>query len=72
MTARQPGPTGVGVGVFDAAARRIFRGAGKADGRQHTGDHHNHGLHVLAVTDEKGHLPWTSSAGKYGTLIGTR
>ncbi|MFF0170909.1 transposase family protein [Streptomyces prasinus] len=34
----------------------------KADRRNYSGKHRSHGLHFLALTDEKGHLTWISAA----------
>ncbi|WUJ85105.1 transposase family protein [Streptomyces mirabilis] len=38
------------------------RRTGKADRRNYSGKHHHHGLHFLALTDEKGRLIWISAA----------
>ncbi|MFJ9312361.1 transposase family protein [Streptomyces cyaneofuscatus] len=38
------------------------RRAGKADRRNYSGKHRSHGLHFLALTDEKGRLIWISGA----------
>ncbi|WSZ44746.1 transposase family protein [Streptomyces sp. NBC_00868] len=34
----------------------------KADRRNYSGKHHSHGLHFLALTDERGRLIWISAA----------
>ncbi|MEU6540513.1 transposase family protein [Streptomyces sp. NPDC047000] len=36
--------------------------AGKADRRNYSGKHQRHGLHSLALTDERGRLIWMSAA----------
>nr|WP_308309169.1 transposase family protein [Streptomyces sp. CHD11] len=38
------------------------RRTGKADRRNYSGKHHHHGLHFLALTDERGQLIWISAA----------
>jgi hypothetical protein len=38
------------------------RRTGKADRRNYSGKHRHHGLHFLALTDEKGRLIWISAA----------
>ncbi|MFJ7423789.1 transposase family protein [Streptomyces uncialis] len=38
------------------------RRTGKANRRNCSGKHHRHGLHFLALTDEKGRLIWISAA----------
>ncbi|MFF9042265.1 transposase family protein [Streptomyces sp. NPDC014892] len=38
------------------------RRAGKANRRNYPGRHHHHGLHFLALPDEKGCLIWISAA----------
>ncbi|MEV4870367.1 transposase family protein [Streptomyces syringium] len=35
---------------------------GKADRRNYSGKHRSHGLHFLALTDERGRLIWISAA----------
>ena len=38
------------------------RRTGAQDRRNYSGKHHRHGLHFLALTDEKGRLIWISAA----------
>ncbi|MEH0638704.1 transposase family protein [Streptomyces bottropensis] len=38
------------------------RRTGKANRRNHSGKNHHHGLHFLALTDERGRLIWISAA----------
>ncbi|WP_309505399.1 transposase family protein [Streptomyces phytophilus] len=38
------------------------RRTGKAERRNYSGKHHHHGLHFLALTDERGRLIWISAA----------
>ncbi|GAA5063680.1 transposase family protein [Streptomyces similanensis] len=45
-------------GTFIPTQRRT----GKANRRNYSGKHHRHGLHLLALTDEKGPLIWISAA----------
>ncbi|MFB7574958.1 transposase family protein [Streptomyces sp. NPDC056165] len=46
--------------LIDGTLIRTQRRAGRADRRNYSGKHRSHGLHVLALTDEKGHLIWIS------------
>ncbi|MGK5497355.1 transposase family protein [Streptomyces sp. URMC 125] len=51
--------------VGPGSADRFQRGqrrTGKADRRNHSGEHHHHGLHFLALTDERGRLIRISAA----------
>ncbi|MEV7872577.1 transposase family protein [Streptomyces sp. NPDC088124] len=48
--------------LIDGALIRTQRRAGKADRRNYSGKHHSHGLHFLALTDERGRLIWISAA----------
>ncbi|MBB4899233.1 hypothetical protein FHS37_003293 [Streptomyces griseostramineus] len=48
--------------LIDGALIRTQRRTGKADRRNHSGKHRSHGLHFLALTDEKGRLIWISAA----------
>ncbi|GGU29778.1 transposase family protein [Streptomyces violascens] len=48
--------------MIDGALIHTQRRTGKADQRNYSGKHRSHGLHVLALTDEKGRLIWTSAA----------
>ncbi|MEV7084398.1 hypothetical protein AB0O07_00605 [Streptomyces sp. NPDC093085] len=42
--------------LIDGTFIRAQRRTGKADRRNYSGKHHSHGLHFLALTDEKGRL----------------
>ncbi|WP_433455130.1 transposase family protein [Streptomyces sp. CA-142005] len=55
--ARQGGEVVLIDGTLIATQRRT----GKADRRNYSGKHHRHGLHFLAVTDERGRLIWISA-----------
>ncbi|XIE81632.1 transposase family protein [Streptomyces sp. SBR177] len=48
--------------LIDGTLIRTRRRTGKADRRNYSGKHRSHGLHFLAVTDEKGRLIWISAA----------
>jgi hypothetical protein len=48
--------------LIDGTLIRTQRRTGKADRRNYSGKHHSHGLHFLALTDEKGPLIWISAA----------
>ncbi|MFE1558143.1 transposase family protein [Streptomyces sp. NPDC058734] len=48
--------------LIDGTLIRTQRRTGRADRRNYSGKHHHHGLHFLALTDEKGRLIWTSAA----------
>ncbi|MEV5887154.1 transposase family protein [Streptomyces sp. NPDC052020] len=48
--------------LIDGTLIRTRRRTGKADRRNYSGKHRSHGLHLLAVTDENGHLIWISAA----------
>ncbi|MEU6667963.1 transposase family protein [Streptomyces sp. NPDC046727] len=56
--ARQGGEAVLIDGTLIATQRRT----GKADRRNYSGKHQRHGLHLLALTDEKGRLIWISAA----------
>ncbi|MEU3529753.1 transposase family protein [Streptomyces sp. NPDC038707] len=48
--------------LIDGTLIPTQRRAGKADRRNYSGKHHQHGLHFLALTDERGRLIWISAA----------
>ncbi|WP_229844708.1 transposase family protein [Streptomyces cinnamoneus] len=48
--------------LIDGTLIRTQRRTGRADRRNYSGKHHHHGLHFLALTDEKGRLIWISAA----------
>ncbi|MDA5286663.1 transposase family protein [Streptomyces sp. Isolate_45] len=48
--------------LIDGTLIRTQRRTGKADRRNYSGKHRNHGLHFLALTDESGRLIWISAA----------
>jgi hypothetical protein len=48
--------------LLDGTLIRTQRRTGKADRRNYSGKHRSHGLHFLALTDEKGRLIWISAA----------
>ncbi|MEV7976816.1 transposase family protein [Streptomyces sp. NPDC086519] len=48
--------------LIDGTLIPTLRRAGKADRRNYSGKHRHHGLHFLALTDEKGGLIWISAA----------
>ncbi len=48
--------------LIDGTLIRTRRRTGKADRRNYSGKHRSHGLHFLALTDEKGRLNWISAA----------
>ncbi|MET9762642.1 transposase family protein [Streptomyces sp. NPDC006372] len=45
-------------GTFIPTQRRT----GKADRRNYSAKHHHHGLHFVALTDERGRPTWISAA----------
>ncbi|MEV7032861.1 transposase family protein [Streptomyces sp. NPDC093272] len=48
--------------LIDGTLIRTQRRTGRADRRSFSGKHRSHGLHFLALTDEKGRLIWISAA----------
>ncbi|NUV77821.1 transposase family protein [Streptomyces fungicidicus] len=48
--------------LIDGTLIHTQRRTGKADRRNYSGKHRSHGLHFLALTDEKGRLIWISAA----------
>ncbi|MGW7613511.1 transposase family protein [Streptomyces sp. NPDC054766] len=48
--------------LIDGTLIPTQRRTGKANRRNHSGKHHYHGLHFLALTDERGRLIWISAA----------
>ncbi len=48
--------------LIDGTLIRTGRRTGRADRRNHSGKHRSHGLHFLALTDERGRLIWISAA----------
>ncbi len=44
--------------LIDGTLIATMRQTGKADRRNYSGKHHRHGLHFLALTDERGRLIW--------------
>ena len=48
--------------LIDGTLIPTQRRTGKADRKNYSGKHHTHGLHFLALTDEKGRLIWISAA----------
>ncbi|MFF1482628.1 transposase family protein [Streptomyces sp. NPDC058301] len=48
--------------LIDGTLIRTQRRTGKADRRNYSGKHRRHGLHFLALTNEKGRLIWISAA----------
>ncbi|MET7854954.1 transposase family protein [Streptomyces avermitilis] len=48
--------------LIDGTLIRTRRRTGKADRRNYSGKHRSHGLHFLALTDERGRLIWISAA----------
>ncbi|WP_329127287.1 transposase [Streptomyces caniferus] len=48
--------------LIDGTLIATMRHTGKADRRNYSGKHHRHGLHFLALTDERGRLIWISAA----------
>lgn len=48
--------------LVDGTLIPTLRRTGADDRRNYSGKHHRHGLHFLALTDEKGRLIWTSAA----------
>jgi hypothetical protein len=54
--------------LIDGTLIRTQRRTGKADRRNYSGKHRNHGLHFLALTDERGRLIWISAARRAAAL----
>ncbi|MFB8137686.1 transposase family protein [Streptomyces mirabilis] len=54
--------TGGEVVLIDGTLMPTQRRTGKANRRNYSGKHHHHGLHFLALTDERGRLIWISAA----------
>ncbi|GHE13814.1 hypothetical protein GCM10010339_82170 [Streptomyces alanosinicus] len=48
--------------LIDGTPIATQRRTDKADRRNYSGKHHRHGLHFLALTDERGRLIWISAA----------
>ncbi|MEI5527420.1 transposase family protein [Streptomyces brasiliscabiei] len=48
--------------LIDGTLIPTQRRTGKADRRNYSGKHHHHGLHFLALTDERGRPHWISAA----------
>ncbi|WP_432068979.1 transposase family protein [Streptomyces sp. C10-9-1] len=48
--------------LIDGTLIRTQRRTGRADRRNYSGKHRTHGLHFLALTDERGRLIWISAA----------
>ncbi|MFC5660972.1 transposase family protein [Streptomyces nogalater] len=48
--------------LIDGTLIATQRRTGKADRRNYSGKHHHHGLHFLALSDERGRLIWISTA----------
>ncbi|MGW7427488.1 transposase family protein [Streptomyces sp. NPDC054813] len=48
--------------LIDGTLIPTQRRTGKANRRNYSGKHHHHGLHFLALTDERGRLIWISAA----------
>jgi hypothetical protein len=48
--------------LIDGTLIRTRRRTGRADRRNYSGKHRSHGLHFLALTDERGRLIWISAA----------
>ncbi|WP_338058608.1 transposase family protein [Streptomyces noursei] len=48
--------------LIDGTLIPIVRRTGRANRLNYSGIHRRHGLHFLALTDEKGHLVWISAA----------
>ncbi|MFI5571747.1 transposase family protein [Streptomyces sp. NPDC051740] len=48
--------------LIDGTLVHTQRRTGKADRKNYSGKHHRHGLHFLALTDERGRLVWISAA----------
>ncbi|MFI5825297.1 transposase family protein [Streptomyces rishiriensis] len=59
---KQVAKQGGEVVLIDATLIRTRHRTGKADRRNYSGKHRSHGLHFLALTDEKGRLIWISAA----------
>jgi hypothetical protein len=55
--------TGREVVLIDGTLIPTQRRTGRANRRNYSGKHHHHGLHFLALTDERGRLIWISAAG---------
>jgi hypothetical protein len=54
--------TGGEVVLIDGTLIPTQRRTGKANRRNYSAKHHHHGLHFLALTDERGRLIWISAA----------
>ncbi|MFG2364122.1 transposase family protein [Streptomyces mirabilis] len=54
--------TGGEVVLIDGTLIPTQRRTGKANRRNYSGKHHHHGLHFLALTDERGRVIWISAA----------
>ncbi|MER5618282.1 transposase family protein [Streptomyces sp. NPDC002215] len=48
--------------LIDGTSSPTQRRTGRADRRNYSGKHRSHGLHFLALTDERGRLIWISAA----------
>ncbi|MER7775800.1 transposase family protein [Streptomyces sp. NPDC096191] len=48
--------------LIDGTLIRTQRRTGQANRRNYSGKHRSHGLHFLALTDERGRLIWISAA----------
>ncbi|MFE2025916.1 transposase family protein [Streptomyces hygroscopicus] len=48
--------------LIDGTLIPTQRRTGRAGRRNYSGKHHSHGLHFLALTDERGRLLWLSAA----------
>ncbi|WP_315902875.1 transposase family protein [Streptomyces salinarius] len=48
--------------LIDGTLIRTQRRTGRADRGNYPGKHRSHGLHFLALTNERGHLIWISAA----------
>ncbi|MDX3364168.1 transposase family protein [Streptomyces jietaisiensis] len=48
--------------LIDSTLIPTQRRIGKADRCNYSGKHRTHGLHILALTDERGRLVWISAA----------
>ncbi|WP_329025600.1 transposase family protein [Streptomyces sp. NBC_00690] len=53
--------------LIDGTLIATQRRTGKADRLNYSGKHQHHGLHFLALTDERGLLIWISAARPGGT-----
>ncbi len=59
---RKVAKQGEEVVLIDGTLISTQRRTGKANRRNYSGKNHHHGLHFLALTDEKGRLIWISAA----------